>query len=97
MGGITAGQVNIGPQPRRLDANLKSQLLQAIPKSTKVSVTCIMGDGEAFQFAEEIRVCLVGAGYDVEGVNQAIFSQPVLGQIIEPGPEQFRVIIGTRQ
>lgn len=97
MGGITAHSVNIGAQPRRLDDGLRSQLKSMIPRDKKVNVTAQMGDGEAFQFAEAIRSYLASSGYDVEGVDQAVFAQAVMGQIVEPGPDRTRIIIGTRQ
>ena len=62
QGGITAGHVNIGPQPRHLNAQGAKQLAQALPKDKKVNVTCIMDDGEGFQFATEIKKHLVSVG-----------------------------------
>ena len=97
QGGITAGQVNIAPPARQLDANGKSQLVEHLPKSKKVTVTSVMGDGEAHQFATQIKAFLEDEGYDVEGVNQAIYTAPVQGQVIQPTENGIGVIIGTRQ
>lgn len=97
QGGITAGEVNIGPQPRNLNSDLQTQLRSQLPSGKKVSVTAVMGDGEAFQFAQQVKDFLIDQGYEVSGVNQAIFAQPVMGQNIERGDDEYKVIIGTRQ
>jgi hypothetical protein len=95
-GGITAGVVNVGPQPRKIDAGLMNQLRQILPdKTKKVTVTTIMGDSEAFAFATQIKDYLVQQGYEVNGVNQAVFSGPVFGQQFDPNTLTFT--IGTRQ
>lgn len=93
MGGITAGQVNVGHSPRTLDSNSRSSLTQHLDKSEPVDLTAVMGDAEAFRFATEIKAYLESQGYDVNGVNQAVYSQPIQGQIIEP---RNKVIIGSR-
>jgi hypothetical protein len=95
-GGITAGILNVGAQPRDLTPKLMRQLLEALPdKEGDVTVTCILGDGEAFRFATSIKDYLVGQGYTVNGVNQAVFSGPLEGQTIDP--EKRTIRIGTRQ
>lgn len=94
-GGITAGVVNLGSQPRNLDKRLQDQLLQLLPgKDKDVSVTSVMGDGEAFRFATQIKDFLVGRGYTVAGVNRAVFRVPVEGQSIDPDTRKIR--IGTK-
>ncbi len=96
-GGITAGQVIVGPQPRRLNDGLRGQLRSALPHDKKVTVVAVMGDGEAFQFASEIKQFLEGETYNVSGVDQAVYSGPVVGQRIQPRDDGLEVIIGTRQ
>jgi hypothetical protein len=55
-GGITAGIVNVGPQPRRLDEGLKTQLAQLLPNKTReVKIQAILGDSEAIVFATQIK------------------------------------------
>ena len=98
QGGITAGEVNIGPQPRNLNSDLQKQLRSHLPSGKKVTVTAVMGDGEAFQFAQQVKEFLVSQGYDVSGVDQAVYAQPVMGQNIERrSDDEYQVIIGTRQ
>jgi len=95
-GGITAGVVNVGPKPRQVDAGLISKLQQMLPdKTKKVTVTSVMGDGEAFDFATQIKDVLVKQGYDVNGVNQSVFTVPIIGQ--QFNPDTLTLIIGTRQ
>lgn len=95
-GGITAAVVNVGPQPRTLDPKLQNQLKQLLPDKTRqVTVTCVMGDGEAFVFATQTKEFLTRQGYDVKGVNQAVFLTPVIGQSFDP--DTLTITIGTRQ
>ena len=93
-GGVNKPQVNIGSSPRKLDENLKLQLLSMIDIAKKVVVTSTMGDGEAFNFATLIKSFLVENGFTIEGVNQAIYSQPVNGQIVNP--DKNEIIIGSK-
>ncbi len=95
-GGITAGVVNVGPQPRNLNARHVSQLQQFLPDKTKiVTVKAVMGDGEAFSFATQIKNFLVERGYEVNGVNQAVRCVPVVGQDFDP--DTLTLTIGTRE
>ena len=95
-GGITAGVVNIGSQPRKLDSSLHHQLKQLLTDKTKtVTITCALGDGEAYSFAKQIKEYLIGEGYSIHGVNQAIFTTPVVGQSFNPNTLTFT--IGTKQ
>lgn len=94
-GGITAGQVNIGSQPRQLNDNLRGQLRNALPRDKKVAVVSVMGDGEAFKFADEIKRFLEADGYNVSGVDQAVYTGPVVGQNIQSRGDGLEVVIGT--
>ena len=99
-GGITAYQVNIQPGDRQLtDAGaqqLKSYLNGV--EFNSVGVNAVMGDGEAFRFASQIKNFLVSEGFTVEGVNQVVYSAPRQGQIIEPPNDEglVKVIVGNR-
>ena len=98
-GCITAHTVNIATTARFMNEHLGLQLNQYIPTDAKVSVTAVMGDGEAFGFANQILSWLRANGYaKVDGVNQTIYSRPVMGQNINKiNDSQFELIIGTRQ
>jgi hypothetical protein len=96
QGGITAGVVNVGPQPRRLDLAHRNQLAQLLPdKSRTVTIECVMGDSESFTFATEIKDYLKAQGYSVNGIDQVVFAAPVLGQDFDP--DTLTLTIGTRQ
>lgn len=98
QGGITANQVFVGKQPRKLNDLLKASLKKMLPedKSQESIITSVMGDPEAFQFANEIKDYLLSEGYAAKGVNQAIFSQPVTGQNITPKTETpCKITIGS--
>ncbi|MFA5934579.1 MAG: hypothetical protein WC827_01695 [Candidatus Paceibacterota bacterium] len=92
--------VYLGPQPRKLDSSLETQLKQLIPTGSSVNVTSVLGDGEAYNFASQIKEYLDRNNYKVNGVNQAVYSQPINGQIIEnpkDDSDSFKIIIGNKQ
>jgi len=94
-GGITAGEIHVGQQPRRFTPDVASQLRGLLPTGKKAVVTAVMGDQEAFRFASEIKDYLTSQGYEVDGVNQAIFSGPITGQIVRPTDIGFEIVIGA--
>jgi len=98
-GGITAHTVNLGPQDRVLSDNAASQLDTELSKhpGKKISVTSVLGDPEAFKFATQIMVYLKEQGYDVDGVNQAVYTAPVRGQHIRPTDDKVDIIIGAKE
>jgi hypothetical protein len=93
-GGITAHTVNTGATRRQLDAASAQQLLKALPKNKPVKVVAVMGDQEAFAYATQILGHLKANDYLAEGVDQAVYSQPVVGQFINPTASGFEVLIG---
>jgi hypothetical protein len=84
--GQAIGQQNIhiGSQPRTLKSRDATASVAAAQqyKGTKVDLTCLMGDGEGIAFAHELKALLEDAGWQVEGVNQAVFSGPVEGIVL---------------
>ena len=98
MGGITAHSVNFGPTARSMNENLGNQLKQQIPASASVRVVSVLGDGEAFGFANQVLTWMKGNGYsNVEGVDQAVYTQSVVAQNInKKSDDEFEIIIGTR-
>lgn len=95
-GGITAHTVNIGSARRQLDSASAQQLLQALPKNKPVRVVAVMGDQEAFAFATQILGHLKANGYQAEGVDQAVYSEPVVGQFINSTASGFEVVVGGK-
>ena len=98
MGGVTAHTVNFGPTARSMNEKLGNQLKQQIPMSASVRVVSALGDGEAFGFANQVLTWMKENGYsNVEGVDQAVYTQPVMGQNInKKSDDEFEIIIGTR-
>ena len=100
QGGITAYQVNIQPGDRKLTEISAQQLKDYLNglAFTSVEVNAVMGDGEAFRLASQIKNFLVSEELNVTGVNQVVYSEPVQGQLIEAPNEAglVRVIIGSR-
>jgi hypothetical protein len=96
QGGIIAGIVNVGPQPRKIDDGIKAQIAQLIPdKSRAVTITSVLGDSEAYSFATQIKDYLTSQGYQIEGINQAIFGEIIPSQSFNP--ETCRITIGSRK
>ncbi len=96
-GGITANQVNIGKLARTLNVELQTQLQQLLAenKTQEISITSVMGDGEAFGFATQIKNFLEQQGFIINGVNQAVYTQAVVGQSFNS--KNLEIIIGTNQ
>jgi hypothetical protein len=49
----------------------------------KVDIVCKMGDGEAHSLADQVRTVFVNAGWEVKGVDQAIFNKPIRRIVLE--------------
>jgi len=99
LGGITAHTVNFGPTARAMSPQLGAQLKQQVPTDANVKIVAVLGDGEAFGFANQILAWMKGNGYaSVDGVDQAVYTAPVSGQNINKiGDNQYELIIGSRQ
>jgi len=100
QGGITAGEVNIGKTPRIFNQQVALALQAHLPseKDKTIVITAVMGDQEAFQFAEQIKEYLSSQGWKVDGVDQAVYSKPVVGQIIKPRSDgKVEIIIGGKE
>jgi len=92
--------VYLGSQPRKLDSSLEIELKQLIPVGSSVNVTSVLGDGEAYNFASQIKEYLDRNNYKVNGVNQSVYSHQINGQIIEKPKDDndsFKIIIGNKQ
>jgi hypothetical protein len=98
MGGVTAHTVNFGPTARNMDDNLGNQLKATIPLEAEVTVTSVLGDGEAYGFANQVLTWLKNNGFtNVSGVNQAVYFGPVIGQNVNKvNDNKFDIIIGSR-
>jgi hypothetical protein len=99
MGGITAHTVNLGPTARQMNDSLGEPIKQNIPVAAKVTVVAVLGDGEAFGFANQVLAWMKSNGYtNVNGVNQTVYSKPVTGQsIIKKNDNEYELIIGTHR
>lgn len=58
-------------------------------KGAKVTLTTIMGDSEAFQFASQLKEVFAAAGWKVDGINQAVYNSPVRGVKIRVQNEKY--------
>lgn len=96
QGGITAGQVFISGGQRRLTSGDGVQLLQVLAKEVPVEISAALGDGEAYAYAAEIKDFLLGNGYKVEGVNQAVWAPPITGANVIIGETPRKIQIGSK-
>lgn len=75
-GGVTANQVYLGKPIRDLNTayGLQRQLLDSLPNKTeKITITCILNDKEAYDFANQIKDYLKSNSYvNVEDVHTAM-------------------------
>lgn len=93
-GGITAGQVHIGQQPRIITSEDKATLLQNVPHDKPVEINAQLGDGESFQAATLIFQFLKSHGYDVDGVGQVAGATPLRGAMIYNGGPTTIITVG---
>lgn len=85
LGGQVAHSINnFGPQPRQITpvaANVLVADLRRFPPE-KIKVFSLF-DPESFQLASVLKDTLSLAGWNVEGVDQAVFNEPVRGVVVE--------------
>jgi hypothetical protein len=82
-----------------MNDQLGTSLKSAIPDSAKVTITALMGDGEAFNFATSVLNWMKENGYsNISGVDQAVYGQPVMGQNInKKSDNEYEIVIGSNQ
>jgi hypothetical protein len=51
-------------------------------KGEKIAITSVMGDQESLSFASQLKTIFLKAGWQVNGVTQAVYTNPVKGIII---------------
>ncbi len=94
-GGITAGQINVGKQPRVLNEASKEQLRKMISEwpGAEIVVAGTLGDGESMGLAQKIIDFLRKEGREVSGPDQVVMTQPFNGVSVnhENGKIQIRV------
>ena len=61
-------------------ALLKANLLNFT--GYKATITCVLGDADSFQLANEIKAIFESGGWQVDGVNQAIWTKPFQGIVV---------------
>ena len=74
---------------RVIEPKLKTALisnLKAIP-ALGVEITCVLGDTEGFSFASQLKEIFEKAGWEVEGVNQSVFTKPIKHLVLSFGKE----------
>lgn len=97
---ITANNINIEKPARHLTEDLKNNLDSQLEmlNAKNIRVVAVMGDQEAFQFATEIKDYLESKNWVVSGVDQAVYTKPVIGQSLQDrGNGVFEVIVGGQQ
>jgi hypothetical protein len=74
QGGITAYQVNLQPGDRQLTSQQMKQVRDSLGSVDfkSVEICAVMGDGEAFRFASQIKDFLVSEGIEIAGFSLRI-------------------------
>lgn len=96
-GGITAQNVHVNARMQRvMSDNLKSDLLNAVPRNKRVVVWSSMGSQEAHMLATEIFAFLRSGGFQVFGnsAHQQMFVTPLHGIRLREEGENFNVEVG---
>jgi len=95
IGGLTAGTVNIGKKPRRLNDGLRSQILKDCPRDAAWNVAYQLGDGEAGALAHEVYSFMRASGFKMDAgtTQQRVFDRPAHGLMIMPEPPKKWVFI----
>lgn len=68
--------------PRRLSEDQKRALVRSLSRfhGQRIAITCVMGDGEAKQFAEDFAEVFRAAGWSgADGVNQSVYTRDPIG------------------
>ena len=99
-GNVINTQNLIKPPVRHLTEEIKvgldNKLKLLNPKN--IIITSVMGDQEAFQYASEIKQYLESKKWNVEGVTQAVYSQPVIGQFLNQNSDgNVEILIGGQK
>lgn len=89
QGGITAGNVFVGAPSRQLDNGFKSNMRSflATVVCDSIEVGAILGNYEAFQFAEQIHSYLKHTfpGIKVNGISQYVPNKVLPGVLVDTG------------
>ena len=93
---IISGNVFEKPS-RHLTQDIKTDLNNKLSsfKGKNITITAVMGDQEAFQYATDIKDYLDVQGWNTEGINQAVYSKPVIGQFLNQDTNgNINILIG---
>jgi hypothetical protein len=80
---------NIGAIPRELTSLQQSTIASQIGLQPTgfTGITCLLGDQEGCGFATQLMNALRLAGWKIEGLNQAVYSNPLEGTFVAVAPE----------
>ena len=98
-GGITAGTINVEFPKHQVNAEFIARLNKYLPKDKAkiIKITSVMGDGEAFQLAAELKAYLESENWKVDGISQAIYTEPIVGIIVKSVDDtSVEFIIGSK-
>ena len=95
QGGITAGEVNIGPKSRHVTEEVKKELDRnlALDKNKEILVLYSADDFETQNFAFEIKQYLESQRYKIKGYGRQFSSKPQKGVGIIDKPDGSIVLV----
>jgi spermidine synthase len=85
-------------QPRTLNRNQAdaiSNVLRTKPPA-HISISTVMGDAEALQYATQLRQAITAGGWEVDDIRQSLFSDQIAGLLIfvgsNPAPPDANIL-----
>ena len=82
---------NVIKPNREFDREAEKKMISLLSsyKGSKITLNSIMGNQEAFVFAKRLKDILSSAGWVVDGVNQAIYTSPIIGTFVKVKNQQY--------
>jgi hypothetical protein len=82
---VAIENINVKSISRGISQIDKIKMIDNLKKfeNKEIILTTVLGDTEAFQFAEQIKEVFVQSGWKVDGISQALYNKPVNGIIIK--------------
>ncbi len=72
--------VKVASEGRNIPQSLLPEIVSVLAGNEGyVGITTVLGDQEAFQFAKQLKSAFTKAGWEVNGVSQSVYGNPVKG------------------
>ena len=91
------GESSVKKPSREITKDIENKMIALLSsyKGSKISLTTVMGNQQAFIFAKHLKDILTASGWTIDGVNQAIFTGPIIGTYLKVKSQQYPKRIDT--